>query len=327
MRPPSSRVVTQWISALCLFATLVTLGGLAPAQTAAGSKRKLSQQSLSKSPDRGGLSLAPEIPPPVTTDTWKGGASGDWSVAGNWNNGAITSGENILINLTTAATDEDNSPTIGTLTLSNVGDTVTLLNGTTLTVDGNITNNGTITINSGGSNTFLSVGASLTLSGTGSVVLGTGGPNYIVGASGATLTNASNITGVGNIGNGALILANTGTINANVSGDTLELDPGGFDQYEDNGSDQWRRAGAQRLQLDEHGRNDFSGDGIDGSAGRHDHYGGNADHERNGSDRWRRFHAGGADQCGNVRDSQRSDGDDFGNHRQHRDDADQLRGQ
>ncbi len=136
----------------------------------------------------------------VTTETWTGGGGSSdtkWSDASNWNNGAITNGENILINTTTAATQEDDSPTIGTLTLSNAGDSVTLLNNTVLTVDGNITNNGTITLGATGNSTELDIGASLTLSGTGTLVLGTGNTNYILGTSGVTLTNASNITGVG----------------------------------------------------------------------------------------------------------------------------------
>src|SRR5580692_1855203 len=190
MRPASSRVVTPWISVLCLLATLLTLDGPALAQAATGSKHKLSPQSLSQTPV-----ATPEIPPPVTTDTWKGGASGDWSVAGNWNNGAITSGEDILINTTTAATSDDSNFNIGTLTLSNAGDSVTILNNVILSVAGNITNNGTITIDSGGNNTFLTLPGSITLSGTGTLVLGQSGPNYIDGNGGVTLTNASTITG------------------------------------------------------------------------------------------------------------------------------------
>jgi hypothetical protein len=227
MRPASSRVVTPWISVLCLLATLLTLDGPALAQAATGSKHKLSPQSLSQTPV-----ATPEIPPPVTTDTWKGGASGDWSVAGNWNNGAITSGEDILINTTTAATSDDSNFNIGTLTLSNAGDSVTILNNVILSVAGNITNNGTITIDSGGNNTFLTLPGSITLSGTGTLVLGQSGPNYIDGNGGVTLTNASTITGGNNansdfIGNGHVLIANTGTINANVSGDGMQINPGG----------------------------------------------------------------------------------------------------
>src|ERR1700723_1731459 len=230
MRPATSRVVL-WMSVLSILAALFAVESFAFGQSTSASKHKLSHEAAPQASVAATLAPTPKgVRPLVTTETWTGGGgSGDtkWSDASNWNNGAITSGENILINTTTAATQEDDSPTIGTLTLSNTGDSVTLLNNTVLTVDGNITNNGTITLGATGNSTELNIGASLTLSGTGTLVLGTGNTNYILGTSGVTLTNASNITGVGNIGNGALILANTGTMNANVSGDTLVLQPDG----------------------------------------------------------------------------------------------------
>src|SRR3984957_18600248 len=230
MRPASSRVVL-WMSVLSLLAAFFAVESFAFGQSSSASKHKLSHEAVPQASVEATLAPTPKgVRPLVTTETWTGGGgSGDtkWSDASNWNNGAITIGENIMINTTTAATQEDNSPTIGTLTLSNAGDSVTLLNNTVLTVDGNITNNGTITLDATGNATELDIGASLTLSGTGTLVLGTGNTNYILGTSGVTLTNASNITGVGNIGNGALVLANTGTINANVSGDTLVLQPDG----------------------------------------------------------------------------------------------------
>ena len=230
MRPACSRVVL-WMSVLSLLAALFAVESFAFGQSSSASKHKLSRQAAPQAAVAATLAPTPRaVRPLVTTETWTGGGGSSdtkWSDASNWNNGAITSGENILINTTTAATQEDNSPTIGTLTLSNAGDSVTLVNNTVLTVDGNITNNGTITLDATGNTTELDIGASLTLSGTGTLVLGTGNTNYILGSSGVTLTNASNITGVGNIGNGALVLANAGTINANVSGDTLVLQPDG----------------------------------------------------------------------------------------------------
>jgi len=222
------------MSVFSILAVLFAGENLAFGQSSAPSKRKLSRH-LPGPQVLNGVAAKPDgVRPLVTTDTWTGGggSNNNWSDASNWNNGAITSGESILINLTTAATNEDDNASIGTLTLSNAGDSVTLLNNTTLTVGGNISNNGTITINSGGSATVLDIGASLMLSGNGSVVLGTGGPNFITGAGGAVLTNASTISGGNtgnsdNVGDGALILDNTGTINANVSGAGLVLQPGG----------------------------------------------------------------------------------------------------
>jgi hypothetical protein len=167
-------------------------------------------------------------PPPATTNTWTGGGGSsntDWSDASNWNNGAITSGENILINKTTAATTDDQAFTIGTLTLSNSGDSVTLNNNVVTTVDGNISNAGTITFNTAGNTTGLYFGNSITLSGSGAINLGSSNgsytADYLYGAAGSTLTTSSNITGAGNVGNGDLNFANSGAINANISNQNL----------------------------------------------------------------------------------------------------------
>jgi hypothetical protein len=227
MHPASSRVVTLWITALCLLAALFSLDGLASAQAAAGSKRKLSQQSLLSPHPVASMAAArratPNAPPPVTTDTWQGGASGNWSLASNWNNGAITSGENILINLTTAATNVDQNFSIGTLTLSNAGDSATINNNVVLTVGGNITNNGAITLNSVGNATELIVGASgIMLNGTGTLNMSNNSQNFIFGSTGADkLTNQQTIQGSGNIGSGQMALANSGTIDATQSNNLI----------------------------------------------------------------------------------------------------------
>ena len=192
MRPASSRVATLWITVLCLLATFFSFDRAASAQT----------------------------------DTWTGkGANSNWSSASNWNDGVIKYDENILINLSTAATDVDQSLTIGTLTLSNAGDSATILNGVTLTIDGNITNNGTITLNSTGGTTGLVLGTeaggqTITLSGSGKLILSNNANNFIAGDN--TLLNEETISGAGQIGAttigyGLLALANSGTINANAS--------------------------------------------------------------------------------------------------------------
>jgi len=235
MRPASSRVVTLWITVLCLLAALFSLDGLASAQAAAGAKRKLSQQSLLSPHPVASMAAARRAarsgPLSATTDTWTGsGGNSNWSTAGNWNNGAITSGENILINLTTAATTDDVSYTIGTLTLSNAGDSISLNNNIQTTVTGNISNAGTITFNAAGNVTGLFINNSLTLSGSGTIDLTTSNGNYtgyLYGTAGAVLTtsSSSNIVGAGTVGNGQLNFINSGTMNANISGQTLLVNP------------------------------------------------------------------------------------------------------
>jgi hypothetical protein len=235
MRPSTSRQAAPWITVLCLLAVFCNFAGLASAQAAAGAKRKLSRQLPFSQPTAGGTASArrtkPNAPPPTTTDTWTGsGSNSDWSNASNWNNGAITSGENILINLTTAATTVDTSsiPAIGTLTLSNAGDSATILNNVTLTVDGNISNNGTLNLSSTGNFTELVLGGNVTLSGTGTVTLSNNAQNYIFGATALDqLTNQETIQGAGQIGHGQMALVNSGTINANQSaGMTIDANDG-----------------------------------------------------------------------------------------------------
>jgi hypothetical protein len=234
MRPASSRVVTLWITVLCLFAAL-PFNNLATAQ-AAGSKHKLSRKPLLSGHPVSGTAVVRRTPRngplSATTDTWTGGGGSntDWSDASNWNNGAITTGENILIGTTTAATTIGTSETfnIGTLTLSNAGDSVTLANNATLQASGNISNAGTITANAGGNVTGLYLDNSLTLSGSGSIVLTSNNSNYtgyVYGVAGSILTTSSNIVGAGIVGNGELNFINSGTINANSNGLDLFVNP------------------------------------------------------------------------------------------------------
>jgi fibronectin-binding autotransporter adhesin len=256
MRPASSRVVTLWISVLCLLAALFSLNGLALAQASAGSKRKASQQTLpSPKPVASTAATRPvtskTAPPPVTTDTWTGsGGNSNWSTTGNWNNGS-PSGDNILINLTTAATNVDTSFSIGTLTLSNAGDSVNINNNVLLTVGGNIANSGNINLGSTNNATELIVGAaSVTLSGTGTLTTTNNSANFIVGAATAdTLINSSTIQGSGNIGDNQMTLSNSGTIDATQSNSltiqanggvtntgTLEATTGSLILYGDTGT-------------------------------------------------------------------------------------------
>jgi hypothetical protein len=226
MRPASSRVLTLWITVVCLLATFLSLEGLASAQ--AGVKQKLSKKALSSQRPAAKSAVSKQ-----TTDTWTGGGGSgntDWSDAANWNNGAITSGENILINLTTAATNIGNNEnfTIGTLTLSNAGDSTTIQNNANVVVGGNISNGGTITFEAGGNTTGLNLSNSLTLSGSGTIDLTSTNGQYsgnIYGTSGAVLTTSSNIAGAGTVGNGELNFINSGTINANLSGQNLNVNP------------------------------------------------------------------------------------------------------
>jgi fibronectin-binding autotransporter adhesin len=119
----------------------------------------------------------------------------------------------------------DNSD-FGTGITITTGSQVNLDNNNALDVTGGtLTNNGTITINpqAGGNGTLLTFTADTLLTGTGSIVLHSGGGNAQINTSSTvTLTQASThtISGFGEI-NATLI--NKGTVDANASGQTLSV--------------------------------------------------------------------------------------------------------
>ncbi|HEV3278907.1 MAG TPA: hypothetical protein VG860_19070, partial [Terriglobia bacterium] len=110
--------------------------------------------------------------------------------------------------------------------LENAG-TYQMQDGTTTYISGIITNDGTIEINSVTSSTELQVpgGGSATLAGTGVVTMS--GPQAYITSSSGTLVNQETIEGAGNIGQGNLGVTNSGTIDANVSGQGIGINPGG----------------------------------------------------------------------------------------------------
>jgi fibronectin-binding autotransporter adhesin len=236
MRPASSRAFALSITVLCLLAALSSLDGLASAQAAAGSKHKLSQQSLvSQHPVASTAAKAraakkTPAPPPLTSDTWNGTAGdGQWTTAGNWSAGVPSSSDAVTIGGTAAVTlASSQTGSFGTLTLSNSGDSVTVDNNALLEAYGNISNAGTITLSGTGNGTQLYLENSLTLSGGGTINLNTTNGQYtglVTGAAGSVLTTSSNITGAGTVGNGELNFVNSGTINANISAQTLLVNP------------------------------------------------------------------------------------------------------
>jgi hypothetical protein len=158
-----------------------------------------------------------------TTDNWIG-TTGNWSDTTQWNNGVPVAGDNIVIGTATANSTDDLSLAIGTLTLSNSADALTIADGVALNVGGTINNTGSISLASAGSNTYLQITGNISLTGAGKITLGSTGPNYITGASGLgteVLTSANTIQGVGSIGNGAMGFVNSGTVIANSSAGNL----------------------------------------------------------------------------------------------------------
>ncbi len=170
-----------------------------------------------------------------TVVTWNLGANGFWNTAGNWSPGNTPDS-------THSACIVDGTSTVTLNANSNLyTDDLEIGSGNTLTSGINMTlymygtqliNNGSFILNGGsGANDILSLQNSVTLSGAGTLTLnvgGGGGNAYIQqGSGGVTLTNQSTIQGAGIIGNSGLTLANSGTINANSSGQALYFNNSG----------------------------------------------------------------------------------------------------
>ena len=152
--------------------------------------------------------------------------------------GTITSATGGSINLVTGANVAGGSlggtVSVSGATLHDLTSTaaVTVNNGTTLTAGGNIVNNGTITFAADGSFTSLSIAnETLNLTGSGTVVLartGLANSNAVVGGIGNPTLNVGpgqTVQGEGNVGSGTVVVNNGGTIDANVPGRTLTIDP------------------------------------------------------------------------------------------------------
>ena len=176
--------------------------------------------------------------------SWTASGTGDFTVRSNWSSGVPSSSIDAFITNGTLAT-----PTIANLNgaTGNVAnfqlgsfDTLNVNFGSNFVVNGNlVTNGGAINVNAGsGNNTFLQFTGNTTLQGGGTVTLNSGDNNGQVylqqSASGMTLTNVDNtIEGYGVIGAGpssnGLTVVNSaaGTIDANVSGQTLMLNSSG----------------------------------------------------------------------------------------------------
>jgi YVTN family beta-propeller protein len=106
-------------------------------------------------------------------------------------------------------------------------------NNSEIFLQGTINNTGNFQVNAGANSSFLTMAAGVTLTGGGAVTLSSTpgqGTAALATANGAQLlTNVNNtLQGTGVIGYNGLQLANQGTVNANVLGGTLTMNPGAF---------------------------------------------------------------------------------------------------
>jgi fibronectin-binding autotransporter adhesin len=156
----------------------------------------------------------------------------DFNTAGDWSSGAPNSTTNAcIINGSTVTLATGQSGNVLNLQI-NAGNTLNLSNNTDLFTSGaQIINGGAINAQAAANDVIIGLEATTTLSGTGTLTLSeSGGGTAIIQqqVGNVTLNNQSNIVGAGLIGNGALTVNNTGgTINANASTQTLEIDASG----------------------------------------------------------------------------------------------------
>ena len=165
----------------------------------------------------------------TSPDTWTNLAlNGDWNTSGNWSVSVPTSSTNTCITDGTSTVTSNVSGSTADLQLA-TGNILNFDPGTILSVFGTqIINAGQINvISGGGQNAALELENNVTLSGNGKLTLsnsGGGGTAFIYQAAGGlTLTNQSTIQGAADIGLNGLSLINQGTVDANTSGQTLEL--------------------------------------------------------------------------------------------------------
>lgn len=162
----------------------------------------------------------------------KSATPGNWSSAANWGDGSVpNSATNTDVKIdnetgTNSTVNLDMNATVSSLAISS-GDTLNFNNGSSLTLNGNISNVGSMNLNSAGTATDLKIDAgTVTLSGGGILTLGNNSNNRILGVdSNETFINQSTIQGGGQVGANSLAIANQGTISANSSGVTMEVDP------------------------------------------------------------------------------------------------------
>jgi FecR protein len=168
------------------------------------------------------------LPPgigPTSTVEWIAN-SGNWSSANDWSDGIVPgSGNTVQIS---GQVTVSSSESTGELIITS-GATLEIVAGGSFTIAGNINNSGTIVLD----DPPLKIVGLVQASGGGVVtMLGSSAVNVIFGApgTGATLDNVNNtIFGTGSIGQGAdgnLTFENYGTVNANVSSQSIVIDTG-----------------------------------------------------------------------------------------------------
>jgi fibronectin-binding autotransporter adhesin len=166
-------------------------------------------------------------PRAAQAQTWTGSVSDLWNNASNWSSPSTVPNSSTAVVVIDSTTNNpvmlNIDATVGTLSMG-TGTTLDMTGVNLGVAGGSISNAGQINVGTSGGAGYLYVEANMTLSGSGTLTLDNAG-SYIradgFGGTGTTLTNQSTITGQGYIYD--VNLANSATVNANVSGGTLYL--------------------------------------------------------------------------------------------------------
>lgn len=177
------------------------------------------------------------------TTTWTATGVGDFTIPGNWTGGVPSSTTSAVIANGTSGTptfvtiNSGEIESVFNLQVSpvdyNPNNILEINSGGQLSVFGTtIADEGSIILAAGPSNATLMLNSNVTLTGPLAYVVTlstTGAGSAVIESSnGSTLTNLTDIQGAGIIGNSGLAVINGGSINANVTGQTLTLNGTGL---------------------------------------------------------------------------------------------------
>ncbi len=160
---------------------------------------------------------------PASAQTWNGGTDNSWFTGTNWSGDAAPNSAGAVVTIANATNNPVQLNSQAEVSTLSMGTGTSLdLNAGFIVAGGSISNAGSITGSS-----ELRLANNLTLSGAGTLTLA--GGQIGTDGNGRTLTNQSTINGFGLIGSDAgidfpnLSLNNSGTIDANSSGNTLTI--------------------------------------------------------------------------------------------------------
>ncbi|MGH7140342.1 MAG: hypothetical protein ACREHD_31790, partial [Pirellulales bacterium] len=144
----------------------------------------------------------------LAIDGWIGGATGNWNVAANWDNGIPTSTSDVSITGSVTVTSSSSTGIDG-LTVGAGANLIIDNSGIQVANTGGVTDNGTIDIGDSSTYGALQFSGTQTLSGSGSVVFGSGEDNVL-----DLTTDSSTLT----VGPNIIIRGAQGGVGTNVHG-------------------------------------------------------------------------------------------------------------